>query len=63
MGSLYIFIKSLLANLYGIELGAVGAMVMGVATTNGLVEAGVSAILTLLICKVLFVVMRKRRAR
>ena len=63
LGSLYIFIKSLLANLYGIELGAVGAMVMGVATTNGLVEAGVSAILTLLICKVLFVVMRKRRAR
>ena len=63
LGSLFIFIRSLLANLYDIELGAVGAMVMGVATTNGLVEAGVSAILTLLICKVLFVVMRKRRAR
>jgi len=62
LGSLYLFIKGLLASIYGIELGAVGAMVMGVATTNGLVEAGVSAVLTLLICKVLFVVMKRRRA-
>ncbi len=53
LGALYIFIKELLASLYNIEIGAVGAMVMGVALSNGLVEAVVSAIIVAAVCKAL----------
>ena len=53
LGALYLFIRETLAALYGIEIGAVGAMVLGVASTNGLMEAAVSCVITLVICKAL----------
>ena len=54
-------IRELLASLFNIEIGAVGAMVMGVAMTNGLVEAAVSFVLVAAICSALihFLPMKK----
>ena len=53
LGSLYIFVKQLLAELYAIDISAVGGMVMGVATTNGLIEAALSCVVVAAICKAL----------
>ena len=53
LGALYVFIRELLASLYHIEIGAVGAMVMGVALSNGLIEAGVSFVLVAAVCSAL----------
>lgn len=53
LGSLYIFIRALLAELYEIEIGAVGAMVLGVALSNGLIEAAVSCVIVGAVCKAL----------
>ena len=53
LGALYIFIKNMLAALYEIEVGAVGAMVMGVAMTNGLLEAALSCVIVAAVCKAL----------
>jgi len=61
LGALYLLIRELLASLFNIEIGAVGAMVMGVAMTNGLVEAAVSFALVAAICTALihFLPMKK----
>jgi uncharacterized membrane protein len=61
LGALYLLIRELLASLFNIEIGAVGAMVMGVAMTNGLVEAAVSFVLVAAICSALihFLPMKK----
>ncbi|MGE4485600.1 MAG: ECF transporter S component [Oscillospiraceae bacterium] len=56
LGALYIFIKDMLASLYSIEIGAVGAMVMGVALSNGLLEALLSAVVVMAVCKAVTVV-------
>lgn len=50
LGALFLLIRELLASLFNIEIGAVGALVMGVAMTNGLVEAVVSFVLVAAIC-------------
>ena len=50
LGALYLFIKELLSSLYSIEIGAVGAMVLGVAVSNGLLEALVSALVVAAVC-------------
>ena len=61
LGALYLLIRELLASLFNIEIGAVGAMVLGVAMTNGLVEAAVSFVLVSAICSALihFLPMKK----
>ena len=61
LGALYLLIRELLSSLFKIEIGAVGAMVMGVAMTNGLVEAAVSFVLVAAICSALihFLPMKK----
>jgi len=53
LGALFLLIRELLAALFEIELGAVGAMVMGVAFSNGLVEAAVSCFLVAAVSKAL----------
>jgi len=53
LGALYVFIRNLLASLYGIEVGAVGKMILGVAGTNGLVEAAVSCLIVAAVCTAL----------
>ena len=53
LGALYLLIRSLLASLFEIEIGAVGALVMGVALTNGLIEAAVSCFIVAAASKVL----------
>lgn len=53
LGALYVFVKQLLAEIYAIEIGAVGAMVMGVATSNGLIEAALSCVVVAAVCKAL----------
>ncbi|MCI5754642.1 MAG: ECF transporter S component [Clostridiales bacterium] len=53
LGALYLLIRDLLASLYHIDVGAVGAMVLSVATTNGLLEAVLSCVLTAAICRAL----------
>lgn len=60
LGALYLLIRELLASLYGIDVGAVGAMVLGVATTNGLFEAVLSCVLTAAICRALGALGRKK---
>ena len=60
LGALYLLIRDLLASLYGIDVGAVGAMVLGVATTNGLLEAVLSCVLTAAICRALGALGRKK---
>lgn len=62
LGALYIFVKGLLAELYNIDIGAVGAMVMGVALSNGLVEAAVSGVIVTAVCKAMFHFLPLRRA-
>ena len=59
LGSLYLLIRELLAQLYSIEIGAVGAMVLGVALSNGLIEAAFSCVIVLVICKALSHIKRK----
>lgn len=54
LGALYLLIRELLASLFGIELGAVGAMVLGVAVTNGLIEAGLCAVIVTAVCRALY---------
>ena len=51
LGLLYLLFKNVLASVYSMDASAVIGMVLSVAGTNGLVEAVVSAILTLAICK------------
>ena len=53
LGGLYFIAKALLAELYGITLDAVLGMVLGVAATNGIVEAIVSAVLVSAVCSVM----------
>ena len=60
LGLLYVLFRDLLARVYAIDMGAVVKMVLSVATTNGLVEAVVSAILTLAVCKAVNVLERKK---
>ena len=59
LGLLYLLFKNLLANVYSMDVSAVIGMVLSVAGTNGLVEAVVSAILTLAICKAVNALDRK----
>ena len=59
LGALYLFIKDTLAAVYEMEVGAVGAMVMGVALSNGLVEAAVSCIIVAALCKALTKVLKR----
>lgn len=59
LGMLYLFIKSLLAELYGIEIGAVGAMVLGVALSNGGIEAVFSAVITAAVCRAVFQIKKR----
>ena len=51
LGLLYLLFKNVLASVYSMEVSAVIGMVLSVAGTNGLVEAVVSAVLTLAVCK------------
>ena len=60
LGLLYLLFKQLLANVYSIDASAVIGMVLSVAGTNGLVEAAVSAVLTLAVCKAIDALDRKR---
>ena len=53
LGLLYFIFKPLLAATYGIALDAVFSMVMGVALSNGVAEAAVSALITAAVCKAL----------
>ncbi|MCL2539129.1 MAG: ECF transporter S component [Oscillospiraceae bacterium] len=53
LGALFILIRELLATLFEIEIGAVGAMVLGVALTNGLIEAVVSCLIVATASKIL----------
>ena len=62
LGLLYLIFKPLLAATYGIELSAVIGMVMGVAMSNGVVEAAVSAIITAAVCKALAALDRRNEA-
>ena len=60
LGMLYVIFRDLLARVYSIDLGAVVKMVLTVASTNGLVEAVVSALLTLAVCKAVNALERKK---
>ncbi len=53
LGALYLFVRPLLASLYEINVTAVGAMVLGVAATNGLVEAAICCLVTAAVCTAL----------
>jgi uncharacterized membrane protein len=63
LGALYAFIREILASLYSIEIGAVGAMVMGVAVTNGLSEAALSAVIVTVVCRALLRTMPGQQGR
>ncbi len=45
LGALWLLAAPVIAEIYEISLETVGGVIIGVATTNGLVEAGVAAIL------------------
>ena len=60
LGLLYLLFKHVLASVYSMDASAVIKMVLSVAGTNGLVEAIVSAILTLAICKAVNALDRKK---
>lgn len=60
LGALYLFIREMLASLYNIEIGAVGAMVAGVALSNGLIEALFSALVVAAVCKAVTVMERTK---
>ncbi len=53
LGSLYVFIKNILAEVYNIDISAVSGLVIGVATTNGLAEALLSLVIVTAVCKAL----------
>jgi len=53
LGALWLLAAPVIAEIYEISLTAVGGIVIGVATTNGLVEAGVAAILVSAVCTAL----------
>ena len=59
LGLLYLLFKHVIASAYGMDVSAVIGLVLSVASTNGLVEAVVSAILTLAICKAVNALDRK----
>jgi uncharacterized membrane protein len=53
LGALYVFIRALLASLFKIDVGAVGVMILGVAGTNGLIEAALSCVIVAAVCTAL----------
>ncbi len=60
LGSLYLLVRELLAEVYSIDLGAVLGMVLGVASTNGVAEAAVSAVVVSAVCRVLLAVFERK---
>ena len=60
LGLLYLLFKNMIATVYGMDISGVLPMVLGVAGTNGSVEAVVSALLTLGICKAVDIIDHKR---
>lgn len=53
LGALYLLIRPILASVYEIDADAVIGLVLGVAATNGLLEAALSLVLISAICKAL----------
>ena len=53
LGALWLLVAPVIADIYSISIKAVGGVVIGVATTNCLVEAGVAAILVSAVCAAL----------
>ena len=60
LGLLYLLFRHVVASVYGMDVSAVLGLVFSVASTNGLVEAVVSAILTLAVCKAVNALERKK---
>ena len=60
LGLLYLLFKHVIASAYGMDVSAVFGLVLSVAGTNGLVEAVVSAILVLAVCKAVNALERKK---
>ena len=54
LGLLVLIFRNIVANIYGVTPAAVTGIAVGVATSNGLVEAAVSGVITLAVCKALF---------
>lgn len=51
LGALYLLAKDIIAEKFGLALNTVLSVVLGVAYTNGLVEAGIACIIVIGICK------------
>lgn len=61
LSALFFLVKDILASVYDIEVGAVGAMVMGVATSAGIVEAVASMIIVTALAKAFEAMFRSRK--
>lgn len=59
LGALYLFVKDIIATVYAIDIGTVGGVVLGVATSNGIIEAVASMIIVTAIAKAMDVAFKK----
>lgn len=53
LGALYILVRPLIASVLQMDIGAVGALIMSIVASNGLVEAAVCCVLVTAICRAL----------